>query len=322
VTRGAITLFMVLVAWSLPEGMQAQTKAVSARAWVDSTDYLLGDPITVHVLVEHPRGAKVEPVLEDTLAGFALLQRLPPTPEGENATATGVVVARYDSGSASVPSLVYFYSVPGAAPDTVSTPPVAIRIHTVPVDTSKAFMDLKPPLSVPWTLAEIALYVGVVLLLAAMGYLAYWYWKRRKRTQRGEVYTPPAKPAHVLAYEELSSLKEKKLWQQGLIKQYYTEVTEVLRRYVERRFSVMALEETTDEILTGLRSKKLDNGVLEETEKILRRADLVKFAKYQPAIPEHEEMMVVVYDVVDKTKVVATTAVAEPQRIGANHVGS
>jgi hypothetical protein len=84
----------------------------------------------------------------------------------------------------------------------------------------------------------------------------------------------------------------------------------------------MALEETTDEILTGLRSKKLDNGVLEETEKILRRADLVKFAKYQPAIPEHEEMMVVVYDVVDKTKVVATTAVAEPQRIGANHVGS
>ncbi len=69
-------------------------------------------------------------------------------------------------------------------------------------------------------------------------------------------------------------------------------------------------------------SERLDNGVVAETEKILRRADLVKFAKYQPGIPEHEETMVVVHDVVDKTKLVAMTPVAEPQRIGAGHVGS
>jgi hypothetical protein len=322
VTRRASFLLIALVAWSLPHGLQAQTNAVSARAWVDSTDYLIGDPITVHVIVEHPKGAKVQPVLEDTLAGFTLLQRIPPVSQGDNATATGIVVARYDSGSATVPPLVYFYSVPGAAPDTVSTPPVAVTIHTVPVDTSKAYMDLKPPLSVPWTLAEIALYVGIVLLVAALGYLASWYWKRRKRVIRGEAYVPPAKPAHVLAYEELAVLKEKKLWQQGLIKQYYSEVTEVLRRYIERRYAVMALEETTDEILAGLRSQQLENGVLTETEKILRRADLVKFAKHQPAIPEHEEMMVVVRDVVDKTKVVVMTPAEEPQRIGAGHVGS
>ncbi len=317
--RGVLT---ALVACALPLGLQAQTKAVAARAWVDSTDYLIGDPITVHVVVTHPNGATVQPVLEDTLAGFALLHRIPPVREGDSATALGVVVARYDSGSAAVPPLVFFYTQPGAVPDTVSTPPVAITIHTMPVDTSQAFMDLKPPLSVPWTLAEIALYAGIVLLAAALSYLAYWYWKKRKRTTRGEVYVPPPKPAHVLAYEELASLKEKQLWQQGLIKQYYSEATEVLRRYVERRFAVMALEETTDEILAGLRSQQLDNGVLGETEKILRKADLVKFAKYQPGIPEHEEIIVVVHDVVDKTKVVAMTPVAEPHRIGAGHVGS
>ena len=321
-TRRALFLLTVLAALWIPPGVCAQTSGVSARAWVDSTDYLIGDPITVHVVVEHPKGATVQPVLEDTLAGFALLHRIPPTRQGENATETGVVVARYDSGSATVPPLVYFYSLPGAAPDTVSTPPVAVTIHTVPVDTSQAFKDLKPPLSVPWTLAEIALYAGMILLVAALGYLAYWYWKKRKRVERGEVYVPPPKAPHVLAYEELAALKEKKLWQQGLIKQYYSEVTEVLRRYIERRFEVMALEETTDEILAGLRSKQLDNGVMAETEKILKRADLVKFAKYTPGIPEHEEMMVVVYNVVDKTKPVAMTPVAEPQRIGASHVGS
>lgn len=321
-TKRALCIVAALAAWSLPFDLHAQTNPVSARAWVDSTDYLIGDPITVHVVVQHPKGATVQPVLEDTLAGFALLHRIPPAPQGDNATATGVVLARYDTGSATVPPLVYFYSQPGAAPDTVSTPPVAVTIHTVAVDTSQAFKDLKPPLSVPWTVAEIALYAGMVLLAAVLIYLAYRYWKKRKRKKTGEVYVPPPKAPHVLAYEELAALKEKKLWQQGLIKQYYSEVTEVLRRYIERRFEVMALEETTEEILDGLRSKKLDNGIMAETEKILRRADLVKFAKHQPGIPEHEEMMTVVYDVVDKTRPAAMTPAAEPQRIGASHVGS
>jgi hypothetical protein len=322
VTRRSRFVCLALVLLSLSPGSQGQTQGVSARAWVDSTDYLIGDPITVHVVVTHPKGVSVQPVVEDTTAGFALLQRLPQVSQGDDATATGVVLARYDSGSTVVPPLVYFYTVPGAAPDTVSTSPMAVTIHTVPVDTSQAFKDLKPPLSVPWTLAEIAIFAGIILLVAALGYLAYWYWKKRKRTKKGEVYVAPAKPAHVLAYEELATLKEKKLWQQGLIKEYYTESTEILRRYLERRFSVMALEETTDEILSSLHDKQLDKNVTAETEKILRRADLVKFAKYQPAIPEHEEMMVVVHDVVDRTKPVPMTPVAEPQRIGARHVGS
>lgn len=321
-TRRLSLLLISLLVWSLPLGLRAQTKNVAARAWVDSTDYLIGDPITVHVVIEHPKGAIVQPVLEDTLIGFSLLRRIPPAAQGDNATATGVVVARYDSGSAAVPPLVYFYSLPGSAPDTVSTPPVAVTIHTVPVDTTQAYKDLKPPLSVPWTLAEIALYAGVILLAAALIYLAYWYWKKRKRAKTGEVYVPPPKAPHVLAYEELAALKEKKLWQQGLLKPYYSEVTEILRRYIERRFAVMALEETTDEILAGLRQQQPANGVMAETEKILRRADLVKFAKYQPTVPEHEETMTVVYDVIDKTKPAAMTPPAEPQRIGANHVGS
>ena len=74
--------------------------------------------------------------------------------------------------------------------------------------------------------------------------------------------------------------------------------------------------------LPGSVEKQLENNVIAETEKILRRADLVKFAKYQPSIPEHEEMIVVVHDVVDRTKLAAMTPVTEPQRIGASHVGS
>ncbi|MEK7249163.1 MAG: hypothetical protein AAB209_01950 [Bacteroidota bacterium] len=99
-------------------------------------------------------------------------------------------------------------------------------------------------------------------------------------------------------------LKEKRLWQQGLIKPYYTEVTEIIRRYFENRFGFMSLEKTTDETMGDLRRFSVAHSILEQTESILRRADLVKFAKYQPLIPEHEEMLTIAFDIVDRTKVV------------------
>jgi hypothetical protein len=99
-------------------------------------------------------------------------------------------------------------------------------------------------------------------------------------------------------------LKEKRLWQQGLIKPYYTEVTEIVRRYFEHRFGFQALEQTTDEAMDNLRRHAAAHAVLEQTDRILRRADLVKFAKHQASIPEHEETLAVAFEIVEKTKLI------------------
>jgi hypothetical protein len=161
------------------------------------------------------------------------------------------------------------------------------------------------------------MYVGIVLVCAGLAYLAYRYWKKRKLRQPGETYVPPPRAAHVIALDQLARLKDRKLWQQGRIKEFYTEITEILRRYIENRYQLMALEKTTDEIMVGLRAVAIAAQVLPPLETILRRADLVKFAKYQPGIPEHEEMFTVAYDMIDRTKVVPVVA-SEPVEAKSN----
>jgi hypothetical protein len=191
----------------------------------------------------------------------------------------------------------------------------------VEVDTTQDIKDVKPPLSIPLTWAEVALYTAIALLVAAAAFFSYRYWKKRKSKKPAEVYIPPPRPAHVVALHRLAILKEKKLWQKGLIKEYYSEITEILRYYVELRFHLRALEHTTDEILEGLTLYHLPQDVIAGVERILRRADLVKFAKYQPEIPEHEEMMSVAYDIVEKTKLTAVPSAVHSESSVREHVG-
>jgi hypothetical protein len=186
-----------------------------------------------------------------------------------------------------------------------------VTVRTVPLDTTGEIRDVKPPFSIPISLEEILMYLGIAAAVTALGYLGYRVWDKRRRARAGEEYVPPPRPAHVIALEELAILKEKKLWQHGLIKQYYSEVTEIFRRYIENRFHQPALEETTDEILSGLSATGFPDDLLGTVAMILRRADLVKFAKHQPSITEHEEILATVYTVVDRTRVVALSPVTD-----------
>jgi hypothetical protein len=295
----------------------------TARATVDSTAFLVGDWIHVHIALTHPRGVALLPVIGDSLEGFAVLDRGTVAATGDTSSATELVVARYDSGSWTLPPIPFQYVLPGdTIPRTVFTNPLMVTVRTVAVDTTKDFRDLKPPMSVPISLAEITLYAGILLVVAGAGYLLYRWWKKRATRATGQEREAPLRPAHVIAFEELGALKEKKLWQKGLVKEYYSEATEILRRYVENRYQIKALEETTDEILSGLGKIKLAGDLLRSIEKVLRRADLVKFAKLRPDVPEHEEVMTVAYDVVERTKIVVMTPVDHPSTAAGPQRGS
>jgi hypothetical protein len=312
----------LLAALFVSSGSPAQVSRLSAYAHADSSSYLVGDWITMHVDLVHPKGAVIHPVLGDSAGGFLVLDRRPVVPTSDTTSSTAFVVAKYDSGSATFPSVPFSVIVPGdSAPRTVSTKPVVLTVVTVPVDTSKDIRDLKPPMAIPVSLAEILEFGGGGLLALLLLYLGWRYWKRWRARRGGKegVYVPPSRPAHEVAFEQLALLKEKKLWQQGLIKQYYSEATEIFRRYLETRYTLQAMEETTDEILAGLRKLRFPDPMLGTAERILRRADLVKFAKFEPGIADHEEMITVIHDFVDRTKIVQMAPAVPAEEKAAAH---
>ncbi len=144
-----------------------------------------------------------------------------------------------------------------------------------------------------------------IILAGAILFLVLYSIKRKKKNL--PVFSRPPKPkepAHVVALRELDRIKEEKIWQKEKIKAYYSEITEVLRIYIEDRFEIPAMEQTTDEILTSFRNRKelLSEKSLANLSQILSLADLVKFAKYIPLPDDHNLTLVNSYFFVNDTK--------------------
>ena len=110
------------------------------------------------------------------------------------------------------------------------------------------------------------------------------------------------RPAHEIAEEKLDDLKTQQLWQQGLIKEYQSKLTFIIREYLENRYDMKALESTTQEILKDLMSRDFDPGLNNDLREILTMADLVKFAKARPGENIHESFMLKAYELINRTK--------------------
>ena len=287
---------------------RASAQQVAAHAHVDSTVYLVGDRIHVKVDLRHSRGLTIQPMVGDSLEGFTVLGRSGLEHTSDTTSREEFVLSRYDSGDAAIPPLPFLYFVPNDTASRVAlTNQLVVTMLTVPQDTTKGMRDIKPPFTIPLSWEDIALYAAIVIVAAGLGYLGYRLWRKRRRKLAGDVYTPPPRPAHVIALEALADLRSRKLWQQGMVKEYHSELTEIFRRYFEHRYNVPALEETTDEIVSGLRGIRIADGLLGQAEVILRRADLVKFAKAAPTATDHEDSYRGVVAFVDKTRLVPVT---------------
>ncbi len=98
-------------------------------------------------------------------------------------------------------------------------------------------------------------------------------------------------PSDIIALNELAILKDKKLWESGKLKQYHSEISEILRAYLEERFQILALELPTYDILQNLKNRNLQKEDLIMLTTILQRADLAKYAKSKPTDSDNNESM-------------------------------
>ena len=126
-------------------------------------------------------------------------------------------------------------------------------------------------------------------------------YMRRRET---EVRVMPKLPAHVVANKALVELNNRKLWQNGKFKQYYTALTSIIRVYISDRWGISALELTTDETIEALHDIEMPLDSRMALVAMLRTADMVKFAKAEPEAEENEENYIRAYYFVENTKLV------------------
>jgi hypothetical protein len=191
-------------------------------------------------------------------------------------------VTQFDSGKYVIPSLKILINNKVFATDSI-----LVEVSDVPVDTLKQkLFDIKPIAESEFQLSNFWKYFLILLLILGLGALAYWLIKKYKNKQVEEVdeLKSPIERATIL----LKNLEKKELWQKGAVKEYYSELTDIARNYIEEAIEIPAMESTTSELIIALRAASIKKKMtvsaetLENLERVLKQADLVKFAKSRP----------------------------------------
>ena len=290
-----ISLLLILTAFYIKSSAQN----IKVEAKLDKSSMMMGDQTVLHLSATLPLKDLIDfPALTDTLSSKVQIAKIGKTDTiaDKNNPALHTITRHYtitsfDPGLQMVPSFI-FKSKAG----DFSTNALPLQVNAVKVDTTKGVYDIKEPLAVKYSWMDwirdngMVLGLGVLAVLILSGMI--WYFTKKRKVK--PVVNIPAKPkipAHQLALEKLHALNAQKLWQQDEIKRYYSELTDIVREYLEKRYQIHAMEQTTEEIFKSLKHRNILGVEKDKLKQVLVLADLVKFAKEKPLSTENEQSM-------------------------------
>ena len=201
------------------------------------------------------------------------------------------ILTGFDSGAFYIPQQQIFVKNQAFLTDSL-----LVNVATIAIDTTKVKkFPIKTIKKEPYTFDDFKTYIYLILaILAIIGFWIYWFViRKRKETEDAPTYR--TLPPYEEAILRLTELDEKLLWQNNKVKEYYSELTEIVRGYIERELKVPALEKTTDEVLEMIKDFKSADSIetsketIDRLKDLLREADLVKFAKSKPLALEIED---------------------------------
>lgn len=284
----------------------AQQPVVNAS--LDSTVIWIGEQTRLSFEVDQQPGQVVQfPLFSDRIPGG--LEVVEPLRVDTVAAADGLIrVTHSYVVTAFEDSLLYIPPFPFAeAGDTLWSKSLSLKVvQPFEVDMeANSITDIKPVYRPKFNWAGLFKIILLVIVLAALA--VGLYVLVRKYIQKKPVFetagSEPDRPPHEVALEGLTRLRDEKLWQQDRLKEYYTQLTDIIREYIDRTFAVNAREMTSDEILDGLRYMKKDSKELYgKLQSMLQTADLVKFAKWKPLADECEQSLKDAFLFVEQTK--------------------
>jgi hypothetical protein len=301
--------FVLLISLLVFSYMSIKAQNVTVNAKLDRESIPIGDQTKLHLSIRFAAKDTVSfPKLADSIAGklqIINISKADTTFDKDDISIETIhrayTLTGFDTGQYVVPQYEFktkngFYK----------TQEQVLQIMPVKVDTSKGIYDIKQPIAVSYSFMEWLrdnwpkVAFPLLAVLAIVAFIIYW----RKRPKKVGAPKPaePQKPAHVVALNRLYALRDEKLWQQGHLKEYHSEISDVMRDYLETRYQVKAHEQTTDEIFAAIRYKDIPEPNRNMLRQILVLADLVKFAKEKPIGTENENSLNSAIDFVVETQ--------------------
>ena len=267
-------------------GLQAvpATAAVEFLTGVDRDTLTIGDPFVLRLRVHRGADDRAEIAFGKDFPGPFEIQHTgeketTQLKDGRVQETQDLILVMYQVGAFVLPPVTVQLVDAAGDSGTIASRPIDILVQSVRAQGEADIRDVKPPVVVE---ARVPLWFWLVcggLILVIAGVI--WYAYRRRRRPQAEAPPPP-----VDYLDELDKVGQLGLLERENYRQYYSLLSSVLRRCLEAKTAVQAVERTTFEIARDLRAQAVDDQLTIEIERFLNEADRVKFAKFAP----HEAM--------------------------------
>lgn len=291
-------LCLLLIACGMkPIAVFAQDIQVEAKT--DRARILIGDQLDFSVSARYnPQTHRVQlPVPSDTFNHFEVISKGGADTlrqESFQRITQHYRITSFDSGQWEIPAMDFtIQPLQGDTPFVMQSNSLAVDVQTVAVDTSKPFKPIMGirPAALPNSLLIKNILIGLAILLS-LGLLIYYLVKRFRRKKSKVTDTPMAVLLpHEKALQHLLETEQKAAWMSGEEKLYYTDMTHILRTYLEEQFGIDCFEKTTAEIVQQVKRQRILNPFRQTLRDLLQLADLVKFAKAKPTEDDHRLAM-------------------------------
>lgn len=290
--RRAFVLVAILLLFTT-----AYPQVIVVKSSPDTSSILIGDQIGFSVSATIPSGIDAAlSTMTDTLTGKIIIlgrndRDTVISPDGKLTVTDRYLITGFDSGTYSIPPFYAEY-ISGDSLKRYYSDYSFLRVdrpEITPQDTTDVIFDIVPPRTAPVTFSDILPWLVIAVIAAAVIYLLARFLPRNPL--RRFVRPPaPVEPAHVIALRELYKLRDEELWQKGEVKQFYSRLSDIIRRYIDNRYGIMSPELTTDETVRMLQKAAVTtHDQMSIIKELLFLSDMVKFAKYVPQSEIHEK---------------------------------
>lgn len=296
-----------IIVLSMFLALQAEEALISVESHVDRATITIGDRILYTLKITTDPKVKLEPLaLGSNLGAFEVkdykIYDLEKTKDGKVVNKSEYVITTFTTGEYVVPPISINYTDPKGEKKQIKSEPLFVLVKSVGASESdkEDIRGLKPPIDVRGGYWTYLLILPILALLGAGGFVYYRY--KAKGLALPKIPEELQKPAWEVALLELEALRNSDLLQKKHIKRYFIILSDIIRKYIDRRYEISALDRTTEEIKGEIKRIRLDPKAGALIYDLLCFCDLVKFAKYNPMNEEIEKSLEDAYSIVDLTK--------------------